>query len=515
MLKALRLYKKVKRSSNYYRLTSGFAKLPKSRGRRIWEAVQAGTYTGYAALGGYVGSLVYRAEMNRKRQAGFPILREKFFKGRPYNQGPMTGKRRSRGSNPSGEDVQYVAAVRNTRSKYGKRRRKNLRNAWIQLENSKQTILSRFQTFRTNGFAEAVGPIPCVYGNYNNDDTKYQAMPLYCFRLSSLPYGQQALPSGSTTALLSPLIGYQLCRQSVTTSNAVYYWREIPAPYLQNPGSATQTNTYDIYKTDGVQNDWVSATYPKVHGFRHEWSDIRMTMYPQTGLPTDWQVRLVKWKEELPAYPPSDGFTSAAVRQTVYSAQNAPAGQRAADVTMMWDKYFGAKILHPHNVQDMTKTEYGTLPFVPLRTEKFYVPAREQTTSEAPARILHKHFFRNDRHYNTTSHSNTRENNPATVASFNYIDENIEGENNADYSPFVTPGNEIWLMVESICYKEAAESTPPAGAGLPTFDLMIKNKHSFIEGDRFVQISQPIQPASTAVKEDEEIKEEPDPTVTE
>lgn len=426
----------------------------------------------------------------------------------------VTGKRNAQ------QDVQYIAAVRNSRSKYGKKRRKNLRNAWYELNKGTEKIWSRFQTFRDNGFADAIGPVPCTLTQQTGGNLR---LPFYAFRLSSLPCGYTAL---QTNTQLTPIVGYQLVREPPpvppATGDRVYKWQRLDNSVLTNKGftDSTLVNMYDVYESRGTSEYPVGASgaknqnVPDCVGFRHEWSDIRMTMYPQTKLPTDWTVRLVKWKDDLPTYPPSEGWTANGTATTVYSHTYAASGQRAADVTTMWDSYFGGKFLHPNNINNSVQTDYGKLPFVLLRTEKFYVPSREQTTADAPARLLHKFFFRNDRQYNSTLNTQTIIENPATVASYNYIDSNkvssaaVADEKPWQSSPFTTPGDEVWLVIEAKSFKEFRDQAyPKVDAEVPTFDLMIRNCHSYRPGDVSSHIYQAPGPARLL----DDIPEEPLP----
>lgn len=431
----------------------------------------------------------------------------------------ITGKRQAQ------QDVQYVAAIRNSRSKYGKKRRKNLRNAWRELEKDKTSIWSRYQIFRTNGFAEALGPMPCVM--HRAADTASSYMPFYAFRLSSLPIGAQSTP-GFNERALKTITGYRLVRNPASgSSNPVYYWAKIPNALITNNGAPNNhLNTFEVTKQTGMggKGDTYLKRVPIVNGFRHEWSDVRMTFYPQTSLPTDWTVRLVKWKDDIPTYPPSAGYVNdnTYTEQKVYEHTNVPSGNRASDVTNMWDSYFGAKFLHPHNTNPSSATEYGKLPFVPLRTEKFYVPAREQTTTEAPCRLLHKFFFRNDRHYNSATQRKIVNENLNTVGKYTFIDENTRPDAD-NTSPFVTPGEEIWLTIEARSFKinsTSGEDNAPTAAD-PSFDIMMRSKHSYKNSDVYEPITaEPAPPpppgeADTdlpTVPEDEDEDEQEPPT---
>lgn len=368
-------------------------------------------------------------------------------------------------------------------------------------------MLSRYQTFADNGFANALGSLSIK--GVNSAVGIKMFMPVYCFRLSSLPAGEQAFTT--TPQQLSTITGYRLYRDLPSASNAVYRWQEISSTQLNNTGSDVQTNCTNItdYKGPVFSNTRLQLT-----GFRHDWSDIKMTMYPQTQLPSEFIVRLVKFKEDLPCWPDSQGLDSAGNKVNVYETSGGTLEDRNAAVTTMWDDYFGPKLLHPHATNNAQTTAYGKLPFVPLRTERFYLPAREQTNAEAPIRLLHKHFFRNDRHYNSTVQNNVRDYNRDVVDSYNYYDNNKLGARGNEYSPFTIPGDEVWLMVEAVGYKKQVTSDDsgvyPVTEEYPSFDIVIRNKHSFMESDMSVTAGQTEVVATTTTA----IEEEPDPTVT-
>lgn len=458
--------------------------------QQIGNYFVAGSTAAVGAAGAYLSRL-YKMPGN-KRKAANGSKNQSFFKGR--YQGPNFKPAPGVG----GEDVQYIAAIRNTRSKYGKRRRKNLRNAWHEINKDKVLIWSRFQAFRNNGFAEALGPFNNMFVNTGS----YVAMPIYAFRLTSFPTSEQSTVSGFAGPV-SPLCMFQLTRTPFGNSNPVYSWSPVNAALAAaETGTSNQINTWDVYRATGDGSQGMKI----LHGFRHEWTNIKLTFYPQQGLPTDWTVRLVKFKDEIPGYPNSVGRKPDDSTQLVYSAPNPASGQRASAVTMMWDEYFGGKILHPHNTQPVSKTDFGKLPFVPLRTEKFYVPAREQTIEDAPTRVLHKMFFRNDRHYNTRSHADLRADNPSTVGFYEYIDENKQFGDNAEASPFVAPGEEIWLMVEATGYKTSGTAPPPLSTLYPSFDICMRNLHSYQEADQYGELTQYNRPALAGLI-DEETKE--------
>lgn len=402
------------------------------------------------------------------------------------------------------EDEQYVAAIRNCRSRYGKKRRQNLRNAWLELNKDKRTVWSRFQTFKLNGFADALGPFTAAFVNTGT----YVQLPVYCFRLTSFPQARVLGPSNIDGA---PMVMYALTRSTFGSSNAVYTWQRVNSAIVNNErGNGNQVNTWDVYKADGESKTNV------LHGFRHKWTDIKMTFYPQTKLPCDWTVRLVKFKDGLTYYPPGEVIDSENNPTIIYNSVG-PTAPESADVTMMWDSYFGGKILHPHNTQPVSTSAYGKYPFVPLRTEKVYVPAREQTTNEAPTRVLYKHFFQNDRHYDSRIQSDARFDNPSTVGSFTYIDENKIDGTKIESSPLAVPQDEVWLMVEATGYKtsttDAILGTPTTE--YPTFDICMKNCHSYQEGDLGGHVTQYPEPLAKIVDPIQEPTKETENVVNE
>lgn len=459
-------------SRNYYRRTDGFPSVRTRNWSDFWDDLGFG-FAGTTTLGtGITGA--YLANMNKRKATNqAPSQYRKFFKGNPM--GPKS---------VGGEDVQYIAAIRNTKSKYGKKRRKNLKNAWYELNRAKSMVWSRFQAFRQGGFAAGIGAIPTTYV----DTGSFVGLPMFCFRLTAYPTAVQALSGSNQT--LSPVCMYQLTRSPLGTTNAVYTWSPISG-FLVNSETGdnndsnrlNKINTWDVYRAEGKNID-LEANLDRtlIHSFRHEWTNYKLTFYPQTGLPTDWTVRIVKFKGDIPGYPQAEGKNPDGDRVPVYTPNAVAIGQRASAITMMWDSYFGGKILHPHNTQPVSTTEYGKLPFVPLKTEKFYVPAREQTTAEAPTRVLHSSFFRNDRQYKTLSAKDIQNFNTNTLGTFDFIDENQDFDIPDTSSPFPVPGEELWLMVEATGYKRFTTAQDPSAA-VPTFDFCFRNCHSMTDRD--------------------------------
>lgn len=428
-------------------------------------------------------------------------------------------------------DPQYVASIRNSKSKYGKRRRENLRNAWYELSKSKHRVWSRFQSFLDNGFAESLGPMKCIFNQSGTSPSGVPStnswLPMYCFRLSSLPSGHVDTVGGNLQ--VSPTVCYQLrVEGSVGTVNRNYVWQRTNInPQLKNTGSETEPkNHYTMTKALGadVNPEGIMGRVPHVNAFRHEWSSIKMTFYPQTSLPVEWKSMLVKFKEDIPSFPPSEGVVIGpeGTPGSIYTAYTGPTstevvGDKAAAVTSMWDQYWSGQLLHPHNTdKNHVKTGYGKYPFSVLREERHFLPAREAGTDGAPTRVMHKHFFRNDRQYNSFSANDLRDTNRDTLATYNYMQDKypngVRGQGN---SPFTTPGDEIWLIVQARGYKQVNttnELQNELGPTVPSFDFVIKNCHSYNLGDQRTAFVNPGIEAAAAAKEEETKTLDPEET---
>lgn len=382
------------------------------------------------------------------------------------------------------ENVNYDAAIRSSRSRYGKKRRRNLRNAWYELNRSTAKIWSRFQSFSDNGFPGHIGPFPCV----KSDTLTKTYYPMFVFRLSSLP-SALFTNGNNNVSLRTPLVAYQLYSNPNGFTNRRYEWERIDNSYHTNKGSTVSENAYTVVNSTRPSTATTSNVF--TNRFRHTYSDIALTLYPQQQLPTDYTVRLVKFNEEQTCFPPGEGY----VGQTVtisqdYVQPSFPVGtEQVENTTQQWDRYWAGKLLHPHNRDTcMGSSAYGKLPFIPLRTEKFYLPSLEQTTG-ADTRLLHKFFFRNEREYNSKIVNTIVGDNDATTDSYNfYRNKNAEP---TDASPYCTPGDEVWLMIDAVSFKRADVHPVAVGSSYPSFDIVIRNCHTYDEESNSRQVVQP------------------------
>lgn len=428
-------------------------------------------YTGYGinALGSVAGSYL------GKRTYDY-MVRSTPTELYGSNAGSVAGMEYERSnasySGPIDQDVnaQYIAAVRHTKSRYGRKRKRNLKNAWYEIKKDDATVYSRFQSFANNGFAEGLGTYPLSYVKRNSQKSLF---PAYAFRLTSLPESLWYKPPGSVplSTTINPVVGYRLvATKPALNTPAVYSWSAFDHDARQaNPGGNGVKGVFHITETAGGA---VGGAAQSFRGFRHQYSDIKMTFYPQTALPCTYRVYLCKWKMEYPAWPFSDVLSVQGVLP-IYSHNQSDGSEKQLQVTSMWDKYWSGKLLHPHNTQ---KTETGNeLPFTVLREEKFYIPARDG--DDRPIiRTLKKFFFQNDRQYKMLNERVTATTNALTVGTYDYYqDKEPSG------AAILQPEDEVWLMVTCDQYKTREADIVDSSS--PTFDLVIQNKHTYQPSD--------------------------------
>lgn len=388
----------------------------------------------------------------------------------------ITGPTMTYSSATQNVDAQYVASVRNTKSSYGRKRKRTLSAAWRDIERSRRVIHSRFQSFATGGLAVGLGTHPVVY-EAPLDDLANEQLPAWCFRLSSLPNGRYWSDISGPATQLQPLVAYRLTSTTagpIATTGKQYAWsNSINNDSQLNPGGSGKLNIYQEIDRSGE-----ALTSTTLKSFKHEYSDVKLTFYPQTALPTTYNVYLCKWKPEFPAWPYSQGYRdNTNTVETVY-AHNAllAVSQKQADVTAMWDRYWSGRLLHPHNTK---RTQIKELPFNVLKHESFLVPARDG--ADRPViRTLKKFFFRNDRVYKSETLRRDVEDNNLPAGSFEY------GQYSAvSGSPMCKPDDEVWLMITASGFKKRTNSAPLTlpTEQFPSFDIVINNKHSFKDND--------------------------------
>lgn len=378
------------------------------------------------------------------------------------------------------EDPQFVAQVRNVKSRYGRKRRHNLRNVWHEVDKNNKKVWSRFQAFRSDGFQDGRGPLPMVYNRPVDESTNCQ-YPAYAFRLTSLPAGVQT--AGQSEGFARPLVAYYLTSNNPNdpAKKGDFLWNTVPDVYLPNSGNDTP-NTYFVTDRKGPAFEFNRGQV----GFRHMYSDIKMTFYGQTQLPCQYHIYLCKFKDDVNAWPYSQAVTIPNGVETIYS--HFLEGNRQETLADMWRTYFSGKLIHPNNKDRMATpaNPFGQLPFQILKHDKVFVPAK---TSDQNTRVLYKHFFRNDRHYKTGMSNvdqladlTATENAPGT---FNYPSTSEVFES----SVFPKPEDEVWLMVTCETYVttsgNATAIDPNVGGGpqLSSFDICIRNCHSLNESD--------------------------------
>jgi len=368
---------------------------------------------------------------------------------------------------PGISNPQFVTSIRGSKSRYGKKRRKNLRNAWYELNKENNWRLTRWQTFADQGFTNGLGPIPCSTWTPFLSDSKH--LPCYAFRLTST-VGELKQPSNDTVNIVDPIVPYRLTFDTVPNA---YGWLPMNENYIQNynPGGLVRRWNNDVIEDSGV------APNGALIGFRHMWSRARMTFYAQTNTPTVWTIRLVKFRADLASAGPASQARRSSDNVTINVYPDGIQGvQKEATITDMYDHLFSGGSTHPNMKQRRRNDDgEGYQPYSVLKTEKVFVPAREVTDGTAGVRISHDLFFRNDRHYKTNaSYDNVDQGN--TVGSYDYYDT----ADTMTACPMVKPEDEVWLMITNECYTQefatVDDSFQQASTNVPTFDMVLENK---------------------------------------
>lgn len=368
-------------------------------------------------------------------------------------------------------DPQFVSQVRNARSKYGRRRRHNLKNAWYELDKNRTYYDWTWQTFKNNGFQSATGPITACYNR--SSEGASAVLPAMAFRLSAFPGANVARNN-----VAYPELAYRLLQENpnVTSGTSFYKWERISSGEVQNnPQGGVHYNNPLVTKITGQE----TGLLENLQGFRHHWSRCDMTFYPQNNIPTKWHIYLCKWKADNNSWPESECRTNTGALVTEHFHPDE--GTRNSVLADQWTSYWQGKILHPNNKESRQSNQSGKLPFNILKHDIIDVPARN---SNDQIRVLHRLFFRNDRQYKTGKNlaldARAYNNQNGTF--------NVRVDEDANtFGLFPDPLDQVWLLITCECFTTTdfiSLGNIPTNGSVPTFDIKIRAKCSVLESDR-------------------------------
>lgn len=372
------------------------------------------------------------------------------------------------------EDPQFTIGVRNASTRYGRRRRKNLRNAWYEINKEQSQIWSRMQTIFPTGFTAALGPVPAVY---NDGDANNDFFPMYLMNMTSLPSARYNL-GGAEYESFYPEVFFQLYRQKSTKN---FNWATVPQGY--------HVSSDHIVATGEPGPRWAWRKVKQVGGellgqqglirYRHKYFSGKFTLYPQNSLGVKWHFAIVKFPAKYDAGPPLRGWGGPTPTPTTDIYVPTPDAKTISENNMCWESFWSDKLFHPNNKDPAFLREIERkLPFTIMKHEEVFVPARDGT--DQPVRILKDFFWMNDREYNTAQADDM-----PGVANHPVNDyTKTSGWDTEQFrkmgSPFANPEDICYLAIWCESYNAVTQEHGfPTSANVPTFDFVFQNKHVF------------------------------------
>lgn len=378
------------------------------------------------------------------------------------------------------QNPQFIAEVRNSYSKYGRPRRRNLRNLWREDDKGTNTVWARQQSFSTDGWPTGIGPAKAVYGTAN---ATYDTMPFFMWDVTSFPAASYYNQTLSLQETARPVMCYQLKRNKVAGD---YYFDAINSAYLANGGEHnlpvwTKTKQRSTGSNPVIVDSW-----------RHKYARLKLTMYPSASSPVKWNIALIKF----PQWPKQVGIpynqyyneTNTARLDSLKSYDNV---EFFSGITKQWDKFFSGKLLHP-NAEDkiMQDPDMPVLPFSILKKEEMYQPS-ESVTSTVPVRLLKTFYFHNDREYRSALDYNlTATSGPGDGYQFpiqTAVSQQV-------CSPWAPPADRVYIAVWCESFITVSNADPPTAASLPQFDWVIESKWSW-KSPNLRSVGNPAPPA--------------------
>lgn len=430
-------------------------------------------------------------------------------------------------------DAQYAAVYRNQRSAFGRKKPYTLKKVKREMRQHDFIMKSRFQVFGNDGFQNGIGGRRlCFRPPGTGGNSPVGMFPFMLFDVTSMPNGAFREPLTGAVQPVMPVRAYQLCFNSSNSKEKEfkrYGW--LPVNYLTNSAahniqSATFPNPFDdvnvAVTTETTGSPGATTTYPNsdgyscVHamGFTHSYSDIKMVMYPQTGLPTKWHVALVSFPDDLvnglstkppfTAGPPlshmekvpndvtQDRFVAKFDPDHCYSVRRTTQNEDFDDLDFRWQAFWSGKLQNPIN-RDIAGR--GTLnpvdkrlPFKIIEHESFLQPPRDSPEfGNSAQRLIKKLFYRRDWSFPPSEMTQGPHRLQGdALANLNTIQTN-NVNSSTQGSPFAKPSETVYLAIwcehfksdsmESASWDAAAALKSPGVAEFPSFDLVVNMKH--------------------------------------
>lgn len=427
------------------------------------------------------------------------------------------------GNGQKPDNPQYVSLVRHQSKTFGKHKRYTLKKIKREMRENDMRFKSRFQLFQDLGFQQGLGALNCRFIRPNGNDDCGE-FPFHIWDVTSMPVADE---SSSATPLL-PVRGYRL---AYTTPNAAnreaYKFGWLPINRVQNgvahniDPTFTTNNVACVTEKTGTGKNFVpiggtgppQVQAPHASGFTHDWSDIRMVLYPQTGLPAKWHVALISFPDTLvvnggggaldndvsTAGPCTYAYASGTsviprdpIDQT-YSAERSQNFSAHDNLDLRWQKFFSGKIQHPNNRDN---SAVGTLnpsdpklPFKIVEHESFFQPARDNPSFGGSAqRLIKKLFYRRGWTFPPNSGIGFAEQQGDALNNLDTIQLH-RSRNASGSSPYPKPSEIVYLAIWCESYVqdvgggtlETLKEEPFIGlvnAASPSYDLVVRMKHT-------------------------------------
>lgn len=485
------------------------------RAQAVDRYIGAGLFLGGFAYDQFKSNVPFKSDqMPLDRMINPPVKRS-------YNSGIKAG-----------QNEQYVSTVRHHSSKFGRKKRYTLKRARREINSEQFQLISRFHTFVNDGFQQGLGGQNLSYTKVTEVAGPGLAVffPFIIYDVTSLPTAESPYGNGCY-----PIRGYQLIARNVSAGNTdaeiqKFGW----VPRLKT----NQSVSHMIMPSGTAADDWNIAVpvesqghykhfktmqwasnpnthAPHAQGFTHNWSDIKMVMYPQTELPCVWHVALVSFPDSI--IERSDADVSAGEGEPLQTAgpqgyymqsssANLPeakyategySGQRFGqsnsekNLDNRWQKFWSGKLLNPINrdisgAGTLNPTD-NRLPFKIIKHESFYQPPRDHVAFGGKAqRLIKKLFYRREWTFSSTrSYSQAPQGD--AINQYNTVQVRKERATNENSSPFPEPQEKVFLAVWCEHYKareanvSVIDSSGTVDAPLPefpSFDIVVKMKHT-------------------------------------
>lgn len=427
------------------------------------------------------------------------------------------------------DNPQFVSVVRHHGSSFGKKKRYTLKKMKRELRANDVQIKSRFQTFQSNGFQTGLGGRILSFGTPASD-TQAGTFPFHIWDVTSMPVSYQSGVLVDKPVL--PCRGYQL---AYTTTNftareySKFGWipmlavnKGVGSNLKLTAGGDFGTTNCNIAVPTEKTGAYINATNiagttvesPYSAGFKHDWSDIQLVLYPQTGLPTKWHVALISFPDTLchNGYNPAGGFALESAgpnrymydthltsveygnNDEYYSAERTANYAGHDNMDLRWQKFWSGKLQNPINRDEAgvgtMHPANAQLPFKIIEHESFYQPARDNPSFGGTAqRLIKKLFYRRDWTFppsvgvGSAAAQGDALNNLDTIQLHANSVPNVKMQS----SPFSSNSENVYLAIWAEHYNSFITNTdldglkgaPQPGANnLPSYDLVVRMKHT-------------------------------------